>query len=95
MTVDKADLTEKQLLAVIHEVREALAPIVARYEMKYVVSAAVRKHSDPSIGTHFVLTSEADDPMWSVIALTRSAQALKPAADAQLAKMKNPQQEQA
>lgn len=77
------DLTEAQVLAIAEEVRAVLAPLAARYRMKYVVSAAVEKRSNPELGSHFVLTSETKDPMWAVIALARSAQTLKPSADAQ------------
>lgn len=77
------DLTEAQVLAIAEEVRVVLAPLCARYNMKYALGAGVQKRSDPERCLHFVLTSETKDPMWAVTSLVRAAEALKPSADDQ------------
>jgi len=78
---EQVDLTEAEMLAIAEEVRAVLAPLCTRYRMKYALSAAVQKRSNPELGTQFVLTSEMKDPMWAVTALVKAAQALKPSAE--------------
>jgi hypothetical protein len=83
----KKDLTDDEIRTMAMEIEGLLKPFRERYGMKYVLSAAVEKPSDPNVARHFILASEEHDPMWSVIAIARAGQHLHPMAERQRAAM--------
>ena len=84
------DYTEDEVALIGLELQALIKPFIEKHKIKYVLSGSVQKSSDPTVGTHFVLTSDAADPMWAMQSIARSGLALKPLADAQLAHMTTP-----